>query len=327
MLIVLSASWFPLQAFSLLDLSFQTRAAGMGNAFSGLSDDSSAIFYNPALIYDIPKHQASFGYSSLYASANIFTFSYALPGLNIKALPSYLFPKIGISAGFSTLRDDGVASYSAAPLGNPGDYLKGDTSGYYENLFMLGFGALLKTFSKNELSSGFTLKFFNRKYLAFSSYGYGFDWGMNFKHTFFNISSVLRNVSPGITSGSINEPLPLSVRFGSLIKILNIIKSVQSSIEKRPGVMVFDIPVENLNYTVNPVFDCEITLDDPVAYNFFGGIEGWLNNLVALRIGYNTVNNFTFGGSVQFSKIRLDYTYLMHPVLDETHKITGSFYF
>jgi hypothetical protein len=322
MLVLLSSS-FNLQAFSLLDMGFQTRAAGLGEAFSALCDDSSAIYYNPALLNAPSGQQFSFGYSSLYSMANIFSFSYVLPGL--KNWPRF-FPEIGISAGVSLLRDGGVQSYTAPALGNPGDFLKGVESGYSENLFMLGLGVQLNDSDTARISTGLTLKFFDRKFLDFYTYGLGADFGLSLRHTFFNFSTVLRNISTG-SLGAANEPLPLSLRFGSLIKVMDIIKGLERAREKRPGVMVFDVPVGYLNYEINPVVDCEITFDSPVRVDVFAGLEAWLNNVAALRVGYNTINGLSFGGSIQFTRIRLDYTYLMHPELDESHKLTGTFYF
>jgi hypothetical protein len=316
-----------LGAFSLLDQGFQTRAAGMGNAFTALCDDSSALFYNPALLYGVPRHQVSIGYSRLFSTANLYSVSYALPKLkyNSGSRPSDLM--FGVSAGFSTIRDEGIPSYSGVVLGSPGDYVKGTDSTYYENLVMAGFGALLRKSGTLELSSGITLKYFDRKFSDLYSYGIGFDLAVNAGHRYFDFGVVLRNILTQINSGTKIEPLPMSLRLGALLKLQNILKGIEGVTENRPGVMVFDVPAENINLAFNLVCDGEVILDQTTQFNLFSGIEAWLNDFLALRTGYNTVNGFSVGGSVQLSRVRLDYTYMLHPELDQTQKITGTFYF
>ncbi|MDX2129974.1 MAG: helix-hairpin-helix domain-containing protein [Chloroherpetonaceae bacterium] len=57
------------------------RAIGVGGAFTGLSNSSEAIFYNPAGLASVPFRQASFFYAAPYgiSELNHFSFSYLDP--------------------------------------------------------------------------------------------------------------------------------------------------------------------------------------------------------------------------------------------------------
>ena len=45
--------------FTFLKMNFSARARAMGNAYTGLSNDASAVFYNPAGMIQITSSQAS----------------------------------------------------------------------------------------------------------------------------------------------------------------------------------------------------------------------------------------------------------------------------
>jgi len=51
---------------SFLDIGMGPRALGMGNAFTGLADDATALYYNPAGLGQLKEKEAGFSYASLY---------------------------------------------------------------------------------------------------------------------------------------------------------------------------------------------------------------------------------------------------------------------
>ncbi len=315
-----------LQAVTLLDLGFQTRAVGMGNAFSALCDDSSTIYYNPALLYHIEKHQVSIGYSHLFLTANNFNLSYIYPKLLLK-------PDVGVSIGISSLFDSDIKTYLPVSYGEPGDYTTGDNFNFYENLFIIGGGAKIKNIWMMQISGGVSIKYFNRGLENIKSNGFGFDIGVNVKHKLFNFAIVIKNIlgrlysESKISSSDIKEDIPITLRTGTLLRIKRIIRKIFKPVEKRPSVDSFNRSSQYLNYEINPVIDTEFVFDKKFRFNIFTGIEGWLNNLIALRCGYNNLQGLSCGGSVNISQIRVDYSYSIHSELEGTHKITGTYYF
>lgn len=53
------------QAFDLTGVG--ARARSMGSAFTGLADDYSAIYWNPAALADLPKREVAFNYEDRYS--------------------------------------------------------------------------------------------------------------------------------------------------------------------------------------------------------------------------------------------------------------------
>ncbi|MDD5067452.1 MAG: PorV/PorQ family protein [bacterium] len=326
--IILSFLAPPLHGLSVLDSGFQARPSGMGNAFIGLCDDSSALYYNPAALHEVPKHQVSAGYSTTFAMADNVSFSYVLPGLNY---PSFLVknprPDFGVSILVNTLMDSGIRGYSAPALAEPGAYIKGKEYDYSENLIMLGMGTRVKNLLMMQWSLGAGVKYFSRKLADASASGIGLDLGLNLKHKFFNFGIAARNLAAKLSGDGLDEDLPVILRFGTLLKVQRIIKNIFSTKDRKPEKDTFNVPSEFMNFVVNPVIDAELTFEDTSRFDLFTGLEAWLNELLALRFGYNTIYGFGFGGSVQISRFRLDYSCQPHDELENTHKVSGSFYF
>src|SRR6266480_3088480 len=64
----------------LLKIPLGTRAIGMGEAFTALADDSSALYWNPAGMSFVTQKEASFMHSSLIESVHLEQFTFVAPG-------------------------------------------------------------------------------------------------------------------------------------------------------------------------------------------------------------------------------------------------------
>ncbi len=65
--------------FSFLKISPSARAAGMGDAFTAISDDVTAIFYNPAGLTHITKTDFTFGYTKWLVDSKLYSGAIARP--------------------------------------------------------------------------------------------------------------------------------------------------------------------------------------------------------------------------------------------------------
>jgi putative transposase len=68
---------------SNLSLGFGARAFSMGRAFTALSDDPTAVFWNPAGLEYVYQQSATFFHTSLFEGANYDFLGYAFPTLNL----------------------------------------------------------------------------------------------------------------------------------------------------------------------------------------------------------------------------------------------------
>ncbi len=80
-------------AAKFLSIGIGPRANAMGGAFSAVSNDATAMYWNPAGIGDITEYQGVFNYTKLFADINLSYFGVVVPfgdvgtiGFNISAL-------------------------------------------------------------------------------------------------------------------------------------------------------------------------------------------------------------------------------------------------
>ena len=65
--------------FSFLKISPSARAAGMGDAFTAIANDVTAIFYNPAGLTQLTGTDFSFGYTNWLVGSKLFSGAIARP--------------------------------------------------------------------------------------------------------------------------------------------------------------------------------------------------------------------------------------------------------
>ncbi len=68
-----------------------SRAQGMGNAYAGLADDASAVFFNPAGISQLKKNNIIFSHENMYGVDNLYN-----------EMLSFVMPTSLITYGFSS---------------------------------------------------------------------------------------------------------------------------------------------------------------------------------------------------------------------------------
>ncbi len=319
-IVVILFNYSILNAFIILDNGFNARSMGMGGAFAALDDDTSALYYNPALLYQFETPQISAGYSRFFHLYNKFNIAYIQPKILLK-------PDLGLSFISSFLLDNDIPTYSKVELGDIGDYNEGNKIDYYEYFFMIGGGIKIKNIWMMNISGGISSEFLYRDIDNMKSYGIGINIGVAAKHRFFNIALTLKNLFLRNNYESGYENLPLTLRIGTYYKFKRILYAIFKTKEKKPAVTNNYLITQYINWKVNPLFDMDLKFDNTFKINYFMGIEGWLNNLIAVRIGYNNYQKISWGASVDLEFLRFDYSYTIHSELLSTHKITVTYFF
>jgi hypothetical protein len=150
------------EAGAFMKNGFGARAAAMGNAFSAVSDDASALFWNPAGLVDINKIEIMGMYSNLFQDVNdIYYGNFAL------TIPT----------------NSGVIGFGVVLLEVSDIPYVSDLSGPNGDSFSDKELALLFSFSKrifDELNAGITLKYLNHSIADYSAGGFGLDLGFQF---------------------------------------------------------------------------------------------------------------------------------------------------
>lgn len=197
---------------TFLKLGVGARPIGMGSAFTGLSDDVNAIYWNPAGLGFIKRWELSFTYQKLFADfdyqALFYSHQLRLLGSRKAALGLGLLRLGSLEEWDST---DGKMPAIAA----------GDVTDF---AVILPFAYRFDWLSRN-LAMGVNYKYINSHLGDYMSNAHGVDWGFMFKTSlfdrlFWSIGTTVQNVTlKKVQFIHDAELLPLTLRGGSAIKI------------------------------------------------------------------------------------------------------------
>jgi len=138
---------------SVFNLGAGARAMGMGNGFVALSDDATAVYYNPAGMPYLPSQQITFLHTILFEET-------------IYDYISYVYPLDGVNGlGFAAMRigTDNIGRRDAVT-----DIGQFDAS---QTQLFISYGRVIQ----RRFSAGATVKLVNQSIADLSAYGYGFD--------------------------------------------------------------------------------------------------------------------------------------------------------
>lgn len=268
----------------------------MAEAFTAVSDDITAVYYNPA------------GLVSLYGREATFTL------INMPADINYSFSAIG----FPLESIGGVLGISFYHL-NSGDMIETD----YNNGTSAGTGrtfswkdyALAVSYGKyltDRFSIGFSVKYIGQFAHDYSASGWSADVGTSYDTGFrgFRIAMTITNFGPDMTMISNSYPLPINFKFGGTINV-----------------------IESDNHLMTFAVEGSHPSDNLEKYN--AGMEYVFNEKFSLRAGsrfnYDT-DGFTAGGGLRVpfgeeSEIRFDYAFQDFGILTEVHRFSMSIAF
>lgn len=262
---------------SNLSMGFGARALGLGSAFTALSNDPSAVFWNPSGLEYVYRQSVTFFHTTLFEGASYDFLSYALPTLNLGTFGVGL-GRIGIGGIKQT------------------DIQKNDLGTFSWDEYQ-AFFAYAKKLPWN-LSSGLTVRVIRRAWNNLfeegdlTDYGVGLDFGLMYKPAMFNnvllkdwsIGFMARNLfKPQLKEGNNIDELPLSVRLGFM----------------RP---VYFGEGNKLNI----LFDLDHSSRRDMRFHI--GTEYLFRSLGSLRLGLNG-NRPTFGAGLRYSMFEIDYAF------------------
>jgi len=285
---------------SNLGLGFGARAFSMGQAFTAIADDPTAVFWNPAGLEYVFQQSVSLFHMSLYEGTNYDFLGFVYPTLN---LGTFGFGVARIGTGGISERDE-----FNSPVG----------SGTFSWDEFHGFFSYAKHMPWN-LTPGITVRVVRRAFNGMqgqrdpNDIGVGMDLGLMYRPQLFT-SVMLRDWSlgfnirnlfkPQIKEGSAIDALPLSIRFGIARKLL----------------------IGGNNH-VNFAFDVNYSQKRDTYFHI--GTEYSYNEFGMLRAGFDG-HNPTFGAGVKYSIFQIDYAFGSPEetgILSSVHRFSLSFNF
>ncbi|MFC1617616.1 PorV/PorQ family protein, partial [Candidatus Margulisiibacteriota bacterium] len=223
------------------------RAAGLGNSYTALVDDSNAVYWNPAALTHIKSTEFN---TMMYNGweTDYFSFTLAAPVSFLYLGFGYLNASVGdIIYSQSALangryQNEGAFSYSASAV-----YLSGATTFFIDNLAI-----------------GATFKYIFETLYQNNATGMCADAGISYRpFDFLNIGINAQNIwSTGLkwdTDSKNKDKIPLNIKGGALISLFNSQLNISTDVNYRKN--------RDLKWNL--------------------GLEYWLAPQLALRFGFN----------------------------------------
>jgi hypothetical protein len=305
-------------AGEFISLGVGGRALGMGGAFVALASDVTAGYWNPAGLSHINYPQIALMHDERYGS--LVNYDYGAAAMPVGPNTSWGFSVIRL--GVDDIPDTRKAGIDAN--GNytedPNQFTRIDPSRV--TYFNAADWAFFLTYSKkqsDDFSYGANLKIIRRELGDASATGIGLDVGVWY--------SPMDNVVLGANLQDVtttfmawntgtNELISPTMKIGSAYFIEAFGGRFAPAVD-------FDIRFENRKSASTFALG-------PVSFDAHVGTEFMFRDVVAFRIGYNDVKQFSLGAGVKLPKLNIDYSFARFALstnerLDDTHRISLMF--
>ncbi len=278
-----------------LKIGAGARPSAMGEAFTGVADDSNATFWNPAGITAVEKISVTYMYLLWYQSQTYHYFSYVMP---LDAVTNF-----GISA--NALITPGFDSTGGFAPAEPASYDIAVTGTIARNLGNI----YTKDFTIGNISLGANFRVIKRSLV-------GVDLGTMFFADIGAIANITDDMKLGIVMQNIGsalgaDPSPFTARIGLSYNFA----------------LTSDTALLLAGDIIKPV---DLTNPDFQKWYFGLGAEAKLFGVGFIRGGYEIGKDgqgLTAGGGLSWGWGSLDYAFLPHLDLGNTHRISVTFKF
>jgi len=296
----LNAQTFGKYAGEFMAIGIGGRPLGMGGAFTGIADDVTSGYYNPAGLANINYPQLSLMHSEQFG--NLVNYDYGAVAIPFQE---------DMSFGLSVMRlaVDGIPDTRNALIDGQTGQLITDINNMYARLdysriteFSNQDWAFYLTFAKRQWKDfywGANIKIIRRDIAEFGATGIGFDIGaywMPIENL--SVGGNLQDATTTLVAWSTgtNELISPTLKVGSAYRITEILGGyIMPAVD-------FDIRFENRQFATQ--FNV-----GPVSFDAHAGLEWNIKNIVYIRGGYSDVKQFTAGAGVRLPKLNIDYSF------------------
>jgi hypothetical protein len=293
-----------------LDVGAGARACGMGEAFTVLGQDATALFYNPSGIGEIDANfDLAAGGTQWIADIN---YLYLAGAFNAGVWGNFGFSVIAPDYGdfYGTIVTEGGAGYVNTGVFHAHAFCAGAAyAREFTDKFTVGIQAKYVSQHLGENEKGDSLGGYYMEDNKVSTLAY--DFGLLFYPGFesFAFGMSVRNFSPRVCYERVGFELPLTFTLGV-------------------GMDVLDFFGEHPDYSFNVGADMIHPRDWDEQYNI-GGEFGY-KNMIFIRVGYK-FNSYgeglNAGAGINIAGVKLDYSYSKHELYDMINRASVGFSF
>jgi len=268
-----------------LNNGIDARTSGMGNTWTTVYSGVYNVYNNPALLYQLEKHNITGTYTMEFSDIRNNFIGY---GHSVST-------KTGIAFGW-------YRTGTSIEETTESEQILGENQ-FIADCFFSGIGYNAKIPGP----LGLTLKYINESFGKFYLSGIGFDLGI--------IPIASKSFKVGVTLKDI---------FGTKLegKSYWSNETIKETIETklRIGAMYFsetelEIPKGSIKFNTKFLIDYEQNF-------FYPGAEIFIQEIFGLRMGWLSGRGLTFGFSFWYKKINIDYAFLLNENLGNSHRFT-----
>ncbi|MEW6040403.1 MAG: PorV/PorQ family protein [Elusimicrobiota bacterium] len=292
---------------SFLKLGIGARAVGMANTFTAVSDDVSAIYWNPAGLINLKNRQAGLSHNEHFQDIRHTFAGYVHPLKNGNVLGGAIY---GLYTGKDIEARSGGSAETAWDVQiTPVDYyfMTYDVAAQFSYAHRM-------MHILDDLSVGMSVKFIQQTIDNDSARGFGMDMGALYSSknlpgvlSDFRFALALKNMGSGLKFVNKSYPLPFDARLGVYWK----------RSEKLGFAVDFSQP--NDNY----LFISGAAEYEPIKFIALRG--GYRYRLGGLELG--DITGVSAGLGMNFSQFRVDYSFTPFGVLGNSQRISIIFDF
>jgi len=274
------------------------RALGLGSAYVALSNDATAVAWNPAGLAHLTNREIHIQHAEQFGgsiSHDVFAISSPIS-------------KGGIGLGIVRMGVDGIALTTledpSLPIGPGNRPITSNTVATTDYVFRVAYG---RQFSAN-LRLGASLKIIRRNLSAGTGNGFGIDIGFLYLPTpTLRVAATLYD----LTKTRISFPNAVTDRISPSLLIGT---ATQHPVPGGQAIISFSTRLNDQKSVVEDTQSIQL------------GAEYLLQQRIAFRLGYRE-GHFTTGTGLQLSRFGIDLAFLDHDQLDSTYRISANLFF
>ena len=298
-------------AGDFLEIGVGARALGMGGTHIALCSDITSIYWNPAGLVNMRTIQLHGMHSERFAGTVNWDFiGIGLPAGDDAAIGLGFF-RLGVdNIPFTELMDPTKPKYETY-VDESGQIVTNVPYAYqYVNDQQMALVFSYARRKKADFSYGGNIKIIRKSNGIESAWGLGFDFGLRFRpYRQLDLGMVLKDVTTTWVTWTTGrkELIVPQLRLGA----------------------AYSVPVSD--FTLIPAFDAGVNFENrgsasqlslgTSGLDFSAGLEVGYRNITAIRLGLDR-GRFTAGTGLKFKFIQVDYGFLHHPDLGETHRVS-----